>query len=60
MIIKNEWREDARQSIYQAIVITGYKLKNLSKKYTYGVYAIIFSYTFKLNVLMVDQVFYEN
>ena len=56
-MIKNEWREEARRLIPQAIVIKGYKLKPLSTKYTDCVFAIIFSYTFKLNVLMVDQVF---
>ena len=60
MMIKNERREEARQLIYQAIVIKGYKLKHLSTRYTDGVFVIIFSYTFKLNVLMVDQVFFMN
>ena len=60
MMIKNEWRGEARRLIYQAIIIKRYKLKHLSTKYTDGVFAIIFSYTFKLNVLMVYQVFFIN
>ena len=56
MMIKNEWREEARRLIYQPIVIKGYKLKHISTKYTDSVFAIIFSYTFKLNVLTVDEV----
>ena len=55
----NEWREEARQLIYQAIVMKVYKLKHLSTKYTDDVFDIMFSYTFKLNVLMVDKVCYE-
>ena len=58
MKIQNEWREEARQFIYHAIVIKGYKSKYLSTKYADGVFAIIFSYTFKLYVLIVDQVFF--
>ena len=42
MMIKNEWREDAKHLIYQAIVIKGYKFKHLSKKYTYGVLPLFF------------------
>ena len=45
MMIKNEWREEARLLIYQAIVIKGYKLKHLSTKYTDGAFAIIFFHT---------------
>ena len=60
MMIKNKWSEEARQIIiYQAIVIKGYKLKHLSTRYTDGVFAIIISYTFKLNISMVGQVFHE-
>ena len=58
-MFKNKWREEARQLIYKAIAIKGYKLKHLSAKYTDGDFAIICSYTFKLNVVMVDHGFYE-
>ena len=42
MMIKNEWRQEARRLIYQTIVIKGYKLKHISTKYTNDVFYIIF------------------
>ena len=42
IMIKNEWREEASQWIYHAIVIIGYKLKHISTRYTDGVFAMDF------------------
>ena len=56
MMIKNEWREEARQLIYKTILIKGYKLKYLSKRIQMVFLSLFFHTHSNLNVLMVNQV----